>query len=97
MDDTLSDANISPTNNSPPIIEVQDVETVSSENVRSSSPSQQTKKPSTNQSIVWEHFKKVEPIDKDNPKAKCNHCGKLIGCHYRRNGTSSSSAASSFA
>jgi hypothetical protein len=46
------------------------------------------KKPHTNQSIVWEHFKKVEPIDKDNPKVKCNHCNKLIRCHYRRNDTS---------
>jgi hypothetical protein len=84
----MSDASISPTSNLPPVMELQDVEKHSSKNVRSSSPSQQTKKPPTNQSIVWEHFKKVEPIDKDNPKAKCNHCSKLIGCHYRRNGTS---------
>jgi hypothetical protein len=83
----LSDASISPTNNSSPVMEVQDVQTIFSENVRSSSPSQQTKKPPTNQSIVWEHFKKKEPIDKDNLKAKCNHCSKLIGCYYRRNGT----------
>jgi hypothetical protein len=88
MEDISSDASISPMNNSPPLMEVQDVKTISSENVKSSSPSQQTKKPPTNQSIVGEHFKKVEPIDKDNPKAKCNYCGKLIGCHYRRNGTS---------
>jgi hypothetical protein len=27
-------------------------------------------------------------VEQDNPKAKCNHCSKLIGCHYRRNGTS---------
>ncbi|XP_059462001.1 zinc finger BED domain-containing protein RICESLEEPER 2-like [Corylus avellana] len=87
MEDTLSDASISPTSSPPPVMEVQDVETHSSENHRSSSHSQQTKKP-TNQSIVWEHLKKVEPIDKDNLKAKCNHCSKLIGCHYRRNGTS---------
>jgi hypothetical protein len=29
----------------------------------------QSKKPPINQSVVWDHFKKVEPIDKDNPKA----------------------------
>ena len=38
---------------------------------------------------MWEHFKKVEPIDKRNPKARCNYCKRLIGCHYRRNGMSS--------
>jgi hypothetical protein len=48
----------------------------------------QTKRPPVNQSIVWGHFKKVEPIDKENPKAMCSHCSRLIGCHHRRNGTS---------
>jgi hypothetical protein len=88
MEDTLSDASISPMSNSPTVMEVQDVETISSKNVRSSSSSQQTKKSPINQSIVWEHFKKVEPIDKDNPKGKCNYYSKLIGCHYRKNDTS---------
>jgi hypothetical protein len=88
MEDTLSDASISTMSNPPPVMKVKDVEKRSSKNVRSSSPSQQTKKSPTNQSIVCEHFKKVEPIDKDNAKAKCNHCSKLIRCHYRRNGTS---------
>jgi hypothetical protein len=31
----------------------------------------------------------VEPIDKENPKARCNYCERLIGCHYRRNETPS--------
>jgi hypothetical protein len=44
----------------------------------------QSKKPHVNQSIVWEHFKNVEPIDKDNPKACCNYCNRLIGCHHKR-------------
>lgn len=34
----------------------------------------QSKKRHVNQSLVWDHFKKVEPIDKENPKACCNHC-----------------------
>jgi hypothetical protein len=42
----------------------------SSINSQSSTPQNtQTKKPPVNQSIVWDHFKKVESVDKDNPKA----------------------------
>jgi hypothetical protein len=41
-----------------------------------------------NQSIVWNHFKKVKPINKENPKVMCNYCNRLIGCHYKRNDTS---------
>ena len=52
MEDISTDASISPTNNSSPVIELQDVQTVSFENVRSSSPSQQTKKSHINQFIV---------------------------------------------
>jgi hypothetical protein len=48
----------------------------------------QSKKRHVNQSLVCEHFKKVEPIDKENPKACCNHCKRLIECHHRRKGTS---------
>jgi hypothetical protein len=40
-----------------------------------------------NQSVVWEHFKKIEPIDKNNPKAMCNYCNRVLGCHWK-NGTS---------
>jgi hypothetical protein len=29
----------------------------------------------------------VKPIDKENPKAMCNYCNRLIGCHYKRNDT----------
>jgi capsular polysaccharide biosynthesis protein len=43
MEDTLSDASISPTSNSPHVMEVQDVATVSFENVRSSPSSQKPK------------------------------------------------------
>jgi hypothetical protein len=48
----------------------------------------QSKKPHVNQFIVWDHFKNVEPVDKENPKASCNYCNRLIGCHHRRQGTS---------
>jgi hypothetical protein len=44
-------------------------------------------KPSVNQSVVWQHFKKIEPIDKNNPKAMCNYCNRVLGCHWK-NGTS---------
>jgi hypothetical protein len=36
---------------------------------------------------VWLHFTKVEPIDPENPKAICNYCNRILGCHWR-NGTS---------
>jgi hypothetical protein len=83
MADTFSDATT-------PIMVDDNSETPSTTNVESPAPSQQSqcKKPPVNQSIVWSHFKKVEPIDKENPKAMCNYCNRLIGCHYKRNGTS---------
>jgi len=55
--------------------------------INTQNPSQ-SKKWHVNQSLAWEHFKKVEPIDKENPKACCNHCKRLIGCHHKRQGTS---------
>jgi len=48
----------------------------------------QSTKRHVNQSLVWEHFKNVEPIDKENPKACCNHCKRLIRCHHKKQGTS---------
>ncbi|KAG2716730.1 hypothetical protein I3760_03G141700 [Carya illinoinensis] len=39
-------------------------------------------------SIVWQHFTKLEGGDPNNPQAKCNHCGKMYGYHYRKYGTS---------
>jgi hypothetical protein len=45
------------------------------------------KKNCVNKSEVWLHFTKVEPIDLDNPKATCNYCNRMLGCHWR-NGTS---------
>ncbi|KAG2673937.1 hypothetical protein I3760_13G112600 [Carya illinoinensis] len=39
-------------------------------------------------SIVWQHFTKLEGGDPNNLQAKCNHCGKMYGCHYRKHGTS---------
>ena len=39
-------------------------------------------------SIVWDHFTKVEGCSVDDPKAKCNYCGKIYACHSKRNGTS---------
>jgi hypothetical protein len=83
MTDTLSDATT-------PIMVDDNSETPFTANVESPAPSQQSqcKKPPVNQSIVWSHFKKVELIDKENPKAMCNYCNRLIGCHYKRNVTS---------
>lgn len=73
-----------------PIMVDGNFETPSTTNVESPVHSQQSqcKKPLVNQSIMWSHFKKVEPIDKENPKAMCNYCNRLIGCHYKRNDTS---------
>jgi hypothetical protein len=46
------------------------------------------KKPQAmNRSKVWLHFTKVEPIDKENPKAACNYCNRMLGCHWKH-GTS---------
>ena len=39
-----------------------------------------------NQFVVWEHFKKIELVDNNNPKAICNYCNKVLGCHWK-NGT----------
>jgi hypothetical protein len=36
-----------------------------------------------NKSEVWLHFTKVEPIDSDNPKAKCNYCNRMLTCQLR--------------
>ena len=90
MDDNLthlSDDASKPTDTSNPPFEID-----SSKNVETQSSSlntkQLTKNSHVNQSIVWEHFTKVLPADKDNPKASCNYCQKLIGRYYRRNGTS---------
>jgi hypothetical protein len=48
--------------------------------------SKEVEKPSVNQSVVWEHFKKIELVDKNNPKAMCNYCNRVLGCHWK-NGT----------
>ncbi|XP_059441769.1 zinc finger BED domain-containing protein RICESLEEPER 2-like [Corylus avellana] len=89
IDDTLRDASKA-TDTSTPHLQIDSTENVETQSSSSLNPKQQqTKRPLINQSIVWEHFKKVEPIDKENPKASCNYCLRLIGCHYRRNGTSS--------
>jgi hypothetical protein len=83
MANTLSDATT-------PVMVDDNSETSSTTNVESSAHSQQSqcKKSPVNQSIVCNHFKKVEPIDKENPKTMCNYCNRLIGCHYKRNGNS---------
>jgi hypothetical protein len=59
-------------------------------NVETSSPSLQTeldpsknKPQAMNRSKVWLHFTKVIPIDKEKPKATCNYCNKMLGCHWR--------------
>jgi hypothetical protein len=36
-----------------------------------------------NRSKVWLHFTKVTPIDKEKPKAACNYCNRVLGCHWR--------------
>jgi hypothetical protein len=61
-------------------------------NVQSPAPSlptrdKKSKRKNINQSMAWDHFTKVEPIDFNNPKAKCNYCLRQFGCH-RRLGTS---------
>ena len=83
----LSDDASKPTDTSNPPFEIDSFENVETQS-SSLNTEQLTKKPHVNQSIVWEHFTKVLPANKDNPKASCNYCQKLIGCHYRRNGTS---------
>jgi hypothetical protein len=64
MADTLSDATT-------PIMVNDNSETPSTANIESPTPSQQSqcKNQPVNQSIVWKHFKKMEPINKKNPKA----------------------------
>jgi len=39
------------------------------------------KSKAVNQSIVWSHYTKVEPIDKENPKAACNYSNRILGSH----------------
>jgi hypothetical protein len=41
-----------------------------------------------NRSKAWLHFTKVEPIDKEYPKAACNYCNRRLACHWGH-GTSS--------
>jgi hypothetical protein len=59
-------------------------------NVETSSPSLQTElDPSknnpqaVNRSKVWLHFTKVEPIDKEKPKATCDYCNRMLWCNWR--------------
>jgi hypothetical protein len=59
-------------------------------NVETPSPSLQTeldpsknKPQAMNRSKVWLHFTKVTPIDKEKPKAACNYCNMMLGCHWR--------------
>ncbi|KAG6721303.1 hypothetical protein I3842_03G107400 [Carya illinoinensis] len=41
-------------------------------------------------SEVWQHFTRFEDVDDpDEPKAKCDYCGKVLLCHPKRQGTSS--------
>jgi hypothetical protein len=77
MADTLSDATT-------PIMVDDNSETPYTANIESLTPSQQSQCKKTS----CESINCVEPIDKENPKAMCSHCNRLIGCHYKRNGTS---------
>jgi hypothetical protein len=87
MKDTLSDvdASIMPKDTHTPSLGINSIENVENQSSSLNLGQQQTTSCHINQSIVWEHFKKVEPIDKENPKAKCNYCKRLIECHYRTN------------
>ena len=87
MDDTLSDVDTSntPTDTHTPPLGIDSIENVENQSSSLNSRQQQTTSCRINQSIVWEHFKKVKPIDKENPKARCNYCKRLIECHYKRN------------
>jgi hypothetical protein len=74
-----------------PVIVLMDEDssgTPSSRNSQIPTQHKQAKTLPVNQSIVWDHFKKVEPIDNENPKAMCNYCNRLIGCHIQRQGIS---------
>ena len=41
-------------------------------------------KKSEHKSFAWKHFTKVEGGDLEDPKSKCNYCGKLFSCHSKR-------------
>lgn len=96
MEDNLSGTigtNLTTTGSPAPVL-VEDYpgtpSSINTESPTSTTPqsqNKQTKSPPVNQSIVWSHFKKVKPIDKDNPKAICNYCKRILGCHHK-NGTS---------
>lgn len=40
-------------------------------------------------SKAWDHFSRVQNCNPNEPKAKCNYCGKLMNCHSKKQGTSS--------
>ncbi|KAG2720512.1 hypothetical protein I3760_02G039200 [Carya illinoinensis] len=46
-------------------------------------PKPKIAKKNINQSHVWDHFTKVELLDRIAPKTQCNYCLKLYGCHYK--------------
>ena len=46
------------------------------------------KKPHVNQSVVWEHFKKLELVEKEPSQVVCKYCNRHIGYHPKRQGTS---------
>lgn len=39
-------------------------------------------------SVVWNHLKMFEDGDHNDSQAKCNQCGKMYECHYKRYHTS---------
>ncbi|XP_042942737.1 uncharacterized protein LOC122276911 [Carya illinoinensis] len=50
----------------------------------SATPSQPRNR--TKRSWTWEHFTNI-PGNRENPQARCHHCGALCGCHSKKQGT----------
>ncbi|XP_042945622.1 zinc finger BED domain-containing protein RICESLEEPER 2-like [Carya illinoinensis] len=70
-------------------IEGEDEDMFNEENEMADVPIKQDRppRPSKKRSWTWEHFTKILG-DHVNPQARCNHCGKLCGCHSKKQGTS---------
>ncbi|XP_042944725.1 zinc finger BED domain-containing protein RICESLEEPER 3-like [Carya illinoinensis] len=50
----------------------------------SATPSQPRNR--SKRSWTWEHFTKISG-NRENPQARCHHCGSLCGCHSKKQGT----------
>jgi hypothetical protein len=75
--------NVNESHDKPPTINVE----TSSSSLQPELDPSKDKSQAMNRSKVWLHFTKVTPIDKEKPKAACNYCNRMLGCHWRH-GTS---------